>query len=176
MRACSPHNQCRGRLSPKYRFSGVTALLRVHPYYVSPLEKYDPPREAQGMRELFPDAIKERNNGGASTPGFYSNVCLVCKTSRGLRPVIDLKGMNTHLNAPHLHIFTINSVLSTVKKEEELKIDLEIPIHPDSRKYLRFAYKNRVYQFPVLPFGLNTAPQVFTSLGLTCEPEALMFL
>ena len=35
------------------------------------------------------------------------------------------------------------------------------------RKYLRFAFENRVYQFQVLPFGLNTAPQVFTRLGHT---------
>ena len=50
------------------------------------------------------------------------------------------------------------------------KIDLQdayfhVPIHPSSRKYLRFAFENKVYQFQVLPFGLNTAPQVFTRLG-----------
>ena len=38
-------------------------------------------------------------------------------------------------------------------------------IHPDSMKYLRFAIKNKVYKFRVLPFGLNTASQVFTRLG-----------
>ena len=32
------------------------------------------------------------------------------------------------------------------------------------QKYLRFAFENKVYQFPVLPFGLNTVPQVFTRL------------
>ena len=42
-----------------------------------------------------------------------------------------------------------------------------VPIHPSSRKYLRFAFKNKVYQFQVLPCGLNTAPQVFTPLGHT---------
>ena len=31
----------------------------------------------------------------------------------------------------------------------------------------RFAFENKVYQFQVLPFGLNTAPQVFTRLGHT---------
>ena len=40
-------------------------------------------------------------------------------------------------------------------------------IHTDSRKYLRFAFENKVYQFRVLPFGLNTAPQVFTRLEHT---------
>ena len=68
---------------------------------------------------------------------------------------------------------TISSVLSTVEKGDyAFKIDLQdayshVLIHPDSRKYLRFAFENRVYQFRVLPFSLNTAPQVFTRLGHT---------
>ena len=35
---------------------------------------------------------------------------------------------------------------------------LHIPIHPNSRKYLRFCYKAQVFQFTSLPFGLATAP------------------
>ena len=41
---------------------------------------------------------------------------------------------------------------------------LHIPIHPNSRKYLRFCYKSQVFQFTSLPFGLATAPQVFTMI------------
>ena len=36
---------------------------------------------------------------------------------------------------------------------------LQIPVHPESRKYLR---SGRVYQFRALCFGLASAPQVFT--------------
>ena len=70
-------------------------------------------------------------------------------------------------------MFTTNSVLSSVRKGDDMfKIDLQdayfhVPIHPSSRKYLRFAFENKVYQFQVLPIGLNTAPQVFTRLGHT---------
>ena len=39
---------------------------------------------------------------------------------------------------------------------------LHIPIHPNSRKYLRFCHRSQVFQFTSLPFGLATAPQVFT--------------
>ena len=39
---------------------------------------------------------------------------------------------------------------------------LHIPIHPNSRKYLRFCRKSQVFQFTSLHFGLATAPQVFT--------------
>ena len=39
---------------------------------------------------------------------------------------------------------------------------LQMPMHPDSRKFLRFMVGGKVYQFKVLCFGLSTAPQVFT--------------
>ena len=39
---------------------------------------------------------------------------------------------------------------------------LQVPIHPESRRYLRFVVAGKVYQFKVLCFGLTTAPQVFT--------------
>ena len=35
---------------------------------------------------------------------------------------------------------------------------LHIPIHPNSRKYLRFCHRSQVFQFTSLPFGLATAP------------------
>ena len=70
-------------------------------------------------------------------------------------------------------MFTTSSVLSTMRKGDyAFKIDLQdayfhVPIHPSSRKYLRFAFENKVFQFRVLPFGLNTAPQISTRLGHT---------
>ena len=42
-----------------------------------------------------------------------------------------------------------------------------LPTHPhpsNSRKYLRFYYRSQVFQFTSLPFGLATAPQVFTMI------------
>ena len=39
---------------------------------------------------------------------------------------------------------------------------LQVPIHPDSCKFLRFVAFGGVYQFRALCFSLSTAPQVFT--------------
>ena len=39
-----------------------------------------------------------------------------------------------------------------------------IPITKQSRKYLQFIYNKKVYQFCVLPFGISTAPQVFSKI------------
>ena len=41
---------------------------------------------------------------------------------------------------------------------------LHIKIHPRYRKYLRFRFQGRTLQFRVLPFGLTTAPFVFTEM------------
>ena len=147
-------------------------LLRQIPWEIrSPQD----PKEVLGMREQITIMLQKNviTEMPPDSPGFYSNVFLVRKASGGWRPVIDLKNLNAHIHAPHFRMFTTSSVLSSVEKGDyPFKIDLQdayfhVPIHPSSRKYLRFAFENKVYQFRVLPFGLNTAPQVFTRLGHT---------
>ena len=39
-----------------------------------------------------------------------------------------------------------------------------IPIHPQHQKFLRFQWKGKCFQFTCLPFGLVSAPRVFTKL------------
>ena len=41
---------------------------------------------------------------------------------------------------------------------------LQVPVHRNSRRYLRFVVQGKTYQFRVLCFGLTTAPQVFTRI------------
>ena len=56
------------------------------------------------------------------------------------------------------------------------KVDLKdayfmIPIHTTQRKYLRFVVAGSVYEFNCLPFGLSSAPWVFTK---TLKPVAAL--
>ena len=136
------------------------------------------PEEILGMWEqislmLQKNAITEVP---PNSPGFYSNVFLVHKASGGWRPVIDLQSLNTHIHAPHFHMITTSSVLSTMRKGDyAFKTDMQdayfhVPIHPSGRKYLRFAFENKIYQFRVLPFDVNTAPQIFNRLGISVIP------
>lgn len=39
-----------------------------------------------------------------------------------------------------------------------------MPIHETSKKFLRFKFKGKTYEFQCLPFGLSLAPLVFTKL------------
>ena len=65
---------------------------------------------------------------------------------------------------------TLESIRASLRKGEWVtSIDLtdaylHIPIHTQSQKYLRFHFKRVTYQFTSLPFGLATAPLIFTSI------------
>lgn len=49
------------------------------------------------------------------------------------------------------------------------KLDLKdayhsIPVDPTCRKYLAFPFRDRIYQWKVLPFGLSSAPRLFSKI------------
>ena len=100
--------------------------------------------------------------------GFYSRLFLVPKPHQRWRPVIDLSRLNTFLLVERFTMETPESIRpSLIPGEWVSSIDLSdaylhIPIHPNSRKYLRFCHKSQVFQFTSLPFQLATTPQVFT--------------
>ena len=106
--------------------------------------------------------------GSFTSPGFYSRIFVVMKASGSWRPVIDLSTLNLRVCKTPFKMETLQSVLLSVRSGDWMvSIDLkdaylQIPIHPDSRKYLRFVALNQVFQFKALCFGLSTAPQVFT--------------
>ena len=63
---------------------------------------------------------------------------------------------------------TLNSIIQGLRTGDWLaSIDLKdayfhVPIHPASRKFLRFCINSQCYQYWVLPFGLSTSPRIFT--------------
>ena len=95
---------------------------------------------------------------------FYSRLFLVPKPHQRWRPVIDLSRLNTFLHIEKFKMETPESIrTSLIPGEWVASIDLSdaylhIPIHPHSRKYLRFCHRSQVFQFTSLPFGLATAP------------------
>jgi hypothetical protein len=51
------------------------------------------------------------------SPGFYSHVFVLPKSSGSWQLVIDLKGLNAYIDAPHLKMSTVNVVLYTYVRE-----------------------------------------------------------
>ena len=102
------------------------------------------------------------------SPGYYSRVFVAMKASGAWRPIIDLSALNLHVDFTKFHMETPQSVLRSIRRGDWMvSIDLkdaylQVPVHPASRQFLRFVSAGRAFQFKVLPFGLTTAPQVFT--------------
>ncbi|KAK5895026.1 hypothetical protein CesoFtcFv8_011655 [Champsocephalus esox] len=100
--------------------------------------------------------------------GFYSAYFLVSKKVGGFRPVLDLRGINRFLRVLPFHMLTTADTLRVVSQGEWFTtVDLRdayfhVPIASHHRKFLRFAFQGRHYQFRVLPFGLSLSPRVFT--------------
>ena len=104
------------------------------------------------------------------SPGFYSRLFLVQKASGSWRPIIDLSTLNEYITSSRFHMETPQSVLISICPGDwMISLDLQdpysqVPVHHDSRRFLRFVVAGKPYQFRVLCFGLTTAPQVFTRI------------
>ena len=125
----------------------------------------------KALEKEFLDLLHKRAIEQApQTPGFYSRLFVVQKDSGSWRPIIDLSTLNTFIVSQHFHMETPQSVLRSIRQGDwMISLDLQdaylqVPIQPESRRYLRFTIGGVPYQFRVLCFGLTTAPQVFTRL------------
>ena len=83
-------------------------------------------------------------------------------------PVATADANQNFVDVSHFQMETIQSVLLSVRQGDWMaSIDLreaylQVPVHPESRPFLHFVSKGRVFQFKALCFGLSTAPQVFS--------------
>ena len=90
------------------------------------------------------------------------------KVTGGWRPVIDLSRLSHFVQLSHFHMETAQSVLQSLRPSDwMISIDLQdaylqVPVHQESRRYLRFCIGERTFQFRVLCFELSSAPHVFT--------------
>ena len=101
-------------------------------------------------------------------PGYYSLLFLVPKPTLDWRQVIDLSPLNKFIHQTPFKMETCASVLRAIRKDDwMLSLDLkdtyfQVPVHPESRRFLRVVARGIACQFKVICFGLCTAPQVFT--------------
>ena len=128
------------------------------------------------IRSLLDKRAIEELDLVSLSPGFYSRIFLVRKKDGDWRPVFDLKSLNQFVRKEKFKMTTPRVVTNALHHGDwVVSVDLKdayfhIPIHKKSRHLLRFAVETddglRVFQFRALPFGLTSAPRVFTKVIL----------
>ena len=148
----------------KIQFRETPVLYRDPLFFQQPLSQQ---LEEEVANLLLKGAVEEII---PECPGFYSRIFLIPKKNGKLRLIIDLSALNHFVDCQSFKMETQRKVRNAIRPNDwAFSLDLmdsylHVPIHPSSRKYLRFTLRGRVYQFKALAFGLLTSPLVFTRL------------
>ena len=149
----------------------------LHP----PLSVQTEPNQAHLLEALYQLVNKNVMEPVANqnSLGFYNRLFLVPKPNNRWRPVLDLSTLNTFLNTESFKMETPETIRTSLQSGEWVtSIDFKdayfhIPIHSQSRKYMRFHIQGQSYLFKALPFGLSIALMEFTVVAKEVKLMAL---
>ncbi len=158
----SPHNSnwLHSSVWEKLRFDGVHLTVVNSASKASVLQQELSSLLQKGAIEEIPQSEVER--------GFFSRYFLVPKRDGGLRPILDLRRLNFSLYKGKLKMLTMKTIMSQVQEGDWfVTIDLKdayfhIQVVQRHRRFLRFAFGGKAYQYKVLLFVLALAPRTFT--------------
>jgi len=103
---------------------------------------------------------------------FLSSFFLIDKSSGGKRFILNLRDLNVYIEPPHFKLEDWRTVVRLMLPGTHMAtLDLEdayllVSIFEGHRKFLRFQWRNKTFEFTALPFGLSTAPYIFLDLYL----------
>uniref|UniRef100_A0A914YLL5 Reverse transcriptase domain-containing protein n=1 Tax=Panagrolaimus superbus TaxID=310955 RepID=A0A914YLL5_9BILA len=146
-----PFKSLRGQLSSRFRTPKITSEV---------IEKEA--KELLAKKAIF--KIREKK------ARWISPIFLVPKKDGSQRPVINLKGLNKKVIVKHFKMENLLMVKDLITKGAFMaKMDMKdayfgVPIKREYRKYLCFQVNGQMYAFRALPFGLATAPRVYTKV------------
>ncbi len=101
---------------------------------------------------------------------FISTVFLRDKKDGSFRMILNLKDLNHSVEYKHFKMDTIKSAITLISPGCFMaSVDWKdayftVAIHPDYRKYLRFSWGGKLYEFQCFVNGLSEAPRKFTKL------------
>lgn len=95
---------------------------------------------------------------------------MVPKKDGSFRLILNLRQLNEFIDSLHFKMEDYRSVVNLMTKDcFFVSIDLQdayhlIPVHESSQKYLLFEFQGKLYRYTCIPFGLSTAPRLFTKV------------
>jgi hypothetical protein len=116
---------------------------------------------------LAKEAIERVGNEPGQVLGF---VFPRPKKDGSLRPIFNLKELNHFIPYEHFKMEGVHLALDLIRHNSWFtKLDLKdaymsVLMSPGVRKFLKFRWQSRLYQYRTCPFGLASAPRMFTKL------------
>lgn len=101
---------------------------------------------------------------------FISQIFPVDKKNGEIRIILNLKPLNLHVSYEHFKMEHLNLALGLMGKDCFMaSIDLtdayySVNVEESFRKYLRFIWNGKLYQYTCLAQGLSCAPRIFTKI------------
>lgn len=144
----------------------LTGKMRVTPVPQSPDQREALEEEIHGLLEkgvIYPVPPH------LARDLYRSSFFVTPKKPDKWRPILNLKPLNKMFIRPkRFRMETLSSIIPSLEAgmwatTVDLKdAYLHIPIHQADQKFLAFRYRGTDYAYNALPFGLSTAPRVFT--------------
>ena len=140
-------------------------------YFIPPEYQHTPEEMAFLHQEIEKLLNKQVIREVTHTPGeFVSNIFLREKRDGGFRMILNLKPPNKLVEYHKFKMETLKAVINLVTPGCFMaSIDFKdayysVPIAKQFRKFLRFQFDNRLFEFACLPNGLSSGPRIFTKL------------
>ena len=101
------------------------------------------------------------------TKVFENHIFSKVKSNGKIRVIFDMKILNVDIKLPSLTMFKFPMAYTDmINNSYACKIDLSnaywhLSVNINYRRFLSFKFKNVIYQWTAMPFGLKTAPYLF---------------
>ncbi|KAK6028679.1 reverse transcriptase [Ostertagia ostertagi] len=183
-----PHNELQVRAGRLALFQKNWARLTRDPWVLETIQGYklefgdEKPRcslhekRSASLSDLLIAEVSKLLEKGAveeipwSSKVWTSSIFVIPKKDGGNRTVINLRPLNKFIKHHHFKLESIGLIRDLLERNDFMaKIDMKdayfsVPIHSNYRKYLAFYCGGKLFQFKALPFGLSSAPYVYTRL------------
>lgn len=102
--------------------------------------------------------------------GYLSPIFLRQKPNGSHRLIFNLRSLNFYVHPPRFRLISLSKVAQTLQQGDYLvKIDISnayyhIPVQNSHTRYLSLAFNGKIYNMNCLPFGLSSAPSIFSKI------------
>jgi hypothetical protein len=141
-------------------------VKRMEPFYHKP--KPCSQLEYEALEEIKAKLFSLGVVEVTSDTSFVSRSRLEPKKDGGFRLIVDLRHVNDHLAVQSCKYETLGDLQLMIQRNDfMISCDLadgyyHMGIHPEHQKFLTTSINGTLLSFKALPFGLSTAPRVFT--------------